>query len=1433
MCAALRAPAGGEAAAATGAARQLTVTDAGADPLFGITHGLLTGRFTDSAAASVGDVPDATAAGGATQPATSGAPDGIRGTVEAPSGGGADSSSGSFAGQPEAVYFREIARLGAQVADALEYAHRQGVIHRDIKPPNLLLDTRGNVWVTDFGLAKVVEGDDLSQSHDLVGTLRFMAPERFRGVTSPLGDVYSLGAALYELLTLQPAFAQRDQARLVDQVTREPPAPLRQHDRRIPRDLETIVLKALAKDPKNRFRSAGELHDELRRYLESRPIRSRRVGPVERLWRWSRRNPGLAAASILAVMLATALLVGSSVAAWVYRDQRMTLEIEQGKTQANLTRALQAERTANDRLARTEKAEREGQLALGQSLLSEGAALQRTGLSGQRFESLDRLAQAARILAADPEGRKLLPEIRNHAIAALCLPDLRVRRQHDCGDVFDLGVDAAVERYALVDRSGAVIVCRLDGDRELMRLPGPDHRDFWWASPAFSPDGELLVARYALKGGRGALLRVWHLSRRELLASLPSRGYAVFHPTSRRALFAAPEGGIAIWDRDERRVVRSLPLDFRPSNYAIDPAGRRLAVNNADVASPRLVILEVETGRVLANWTSHVGIGATAWSADGQLLAVGNYGRDPRVYVWNVRDGALSSVLEGHPLEVLSAQFAHTGFLLATGSWDTTTRLWDAASGEPLMSAPGGLRGFAPDDRRLAFQNRREIGVWDVATASECRTLHPGMLGNRSERRDASAVRQADFSPDGRLVATCDFDGVRLWETDSGCELAHLKTGECETVLFHPDGQSLISASIWGVYRWPISLDPAHGPDAIRVGPPELLRETAGAVDNHAAWLPDHRTLAIIDNPNARVLLVDTSRPHPAWSRAITFDAGNSHRMKMVGVSPDGRWLAVGGWYEPGARVWDLHRRRLERILCPQDAVGDTKFFTGFSPDGRWLVSCTCPDAGRTSYHFWRVGTWALERRIDQKRSGMALQPPAFTGDGRMMAMGIAPDQVMLADVATGRELARLTTLQSVTPTPLAFSPDGTKLVGRTDQKTALLWDLRQIREQLASRGLDWEAPPYPIALAATEVSGPAPAPRPVQVVGEVVEPNAARATELTELDRRLAVAPDDAEALIRRGWRFTQQKKWPEAIADLERLFRLRPGDADACWLLAEAYQETGRQAGALRAFNRLLERAPDDHEARFQRGLVALALAQPGLAADDFGRVLAVSPDLDVARYSRARALIRLGRHREALADLDFLISKGPDNFALYDLRGIVRDALGDHEQAGADREKAGTLLPSNPDALNERAWVEATGPFIQRDPERAVLLARRAVALAHSSPLILNTLGVALYRAGRYTEAIEALNRSCAAGSSGIPPYDLLFLAMAHHQEGRHQEAHRLYDQAVRWLAAQKSLPELQAKELTAFRAEAEAVLAGSFDDLPADIFAPTTEMPTRLR
>jgi tetratricopeptide (TPR) repeat protein len=430
----------------------------------------------------------------------------------------------------------------------------------------------------------------------------------------------------------------------------------------------------------------------------------------------------------------------------------------------------------------------------------------------------------------------------------------------------------------------------------------------------------------------------------------------------------------------------------------------------------------------------------------------------------------------------------------------------------------------------------------------------------------------------------------------------------------------------------------------------------------------------------------------------------------------------------------------------------------------------------------------------------------------------------MLAEAATGRELARLTTLRSVTPAPIVFSPDGTLLIAGTNQNNALVWDLRRIRDQLAPMGLDWDAPPYPALPVSSGAAGPVAPPRQVRDVGKVIEPQARRAAELAEMNRRVAANRDDAEALIHRGWLLHQQTKWLGAIADLERGLRLRPEHTDACWLLAEAYMETGNAAGALAASSRLLERTPEDFDARFQRGLLALQLAQPDVAAGDFRRVLAAEPDLVRARYHRAQALIRLGRHRDALADLNILIPKYPADDALYHLRAIVREALGERDQARYDREKASSLLSKDPIALNDQAWILATGPVARRDPERAVSLARRAVALAPGNQVILNTLGAALYRAGEYVESVSVLERSLVAGKGEFDALDLFFLAMAHHRLGDATSARGCFDRAVRWLSEGKNPSAQYVPELTGFRAEAEALLDSRPPELPADVFVP---------
>ncbi len=1080
------------------------------------------------------------------------------------------------------------------------------------------------------------------------------------------------------MLTLRPAFAESDRLKLIDQISSAAVTRPRSIDLKIPSDLETIVLKAMARDTTERYVSARALAEDLERFLADRTILARRSSVRKRTWRWCRRNRALAALTSLAASLTFAVAIVSTVAALVSIHQ----------------------------LKRTTAAERRARLALGKSLISEGAALQRTGSIGQRFDSLDRLAEAANVLSGDREGRDRLPEIRNHAIAALGLADMRVVAERDHGDVFSFSVDAALARYAVAYRSGVVVVYRLDNHRELARLPAPEEHRFWHVATRFSPDGELLVADYAGSGGRGDLLQVWHLRRRELLASVKNRDGGAFYggaftPDSRRLLFCPPAGGVDYWDRNERQVVRHLALEFTPQYLAIDPEGRWLAVNSKD-APARVVVFELESGLVFRSWTEQVGGVAISWSQDGRLLAVGSW--DGRVFVWDVAGSRLAGVLRGHTSAIVSAQFAHAGHLLVTASWDGTSRLWDAASGELLATASGSAHGFAPDDRRLAYEDGGLLGVWEVASGDECQTLQPGLLGNRDERPDATKVgSSAAFSPDGRLLATCDVDGVRLWEVDTGGEVAQLNDHGCADVLFHPDGTSLITAGKWGLFRWPIRPDRERGPDAVRVGPPELLRETGSPEWNRAAWLPDHRTLALVDNARARVLLVDSTNPHAAWSQPLALDSGENRRMASVAVSPDGRWLAVGGWKEAGIRVWDLHKRRFERLLRPNDPVRDMTFLAGFSPDGGWLSACIASNLSH-DYYFWRTATWDREHRIKQERHAGGFFPPVYTIDGRLMAVGIAPDQVLLADPTTGREVARLTTSKPVHPTPLAFSPDGTKLVAATDQKSCLIWNLRRMRDQLAPIALDWDAPPYPASSATASTAEFIAQSRNVRVVGEILEPQARRKREREEMDRRLAANPDDTVALIHRGWLSLTERRPSEAIADLEHLHHQNPDYADVERLLGRAYEDAGDPARALEFYAHALDRAPEDHYTRFDRGMIHLALGRSKQAADDFAWVLAADPTIDKVRYQRARALIRLGRYRDALSDIDLLFTTHASDPSLFHLSGTAYDALGEREPARLAWEKVHARLPKDPDVLDKTAWDFATGPLRLRDPERA---------------------------------------------------------------------------------------------------------------------------------
>jgi serine/threonine protein kinase len=226
-------------------------------------------------------------------------------------------------------FFRRVAELGMKSARALEHAHQLGVVHRDVKPANLLVDVRGELWITDFGLALFQSGTGLTMTGELLGTLRYMSPEQAwarPGQVDHRTDIYSLGVTLYELLTLQPAVDGQDRQELLHKLAHEEPRAPRRLDPAIPVELETIVLKAIAKNPGERYATAGELADDLQRYLDDKPILARRPTPWERAIKWGRRHRSLVASAVLLLLVVT---VGSVVSA-------VLLLKEQAKTEAAL-----------------------------------------------------------------------------------------------------------------------------------------------------------------------------------------------------------------------------------------------------------------------------------------------------------------------------------------------------------------------------------------------------------------------------------------------------------------------------------------------------------------------------------------------------------------------------------------------------------------------------------------------------------------------------------------------------------------------------------------------------------------------------------------------------------------------------------------------------------------------------------------------------------------------------------------------------------------------------------------------------------------------------------------------------------------------------------------------------------------------------------------
>ena len=618
-----------------------------------------------------------------------------------PASGSAEGSEGvpphdpssSLTGKADLRYYREIARLGAQVADALAYAHQRGVLHRDIKPPNLILDPLGNIWVTDFGLAKFEDGNDLSQTQDLVGTLRYMAPERFRGVSDRRGDVYALGATLYELLTLHHPFEGKDQLELIHRIENDRPVPPRKLDRNIPCDLETIVLKALAKDPNHRFASALELAAELRRFVENRPIHSRPIPYYRQFSMWCHRNPWLATANVTAATLTTVLAIVSTFYALTWRHQRNQI-------------------ASHFRDAREK---------LFDSLLSQAQAKRSSHRQGHRFDALSALAEATPIATELKLPRGRVDHLRNEAIACMALPDLKKtgRVITTPSGVIACAFDSTMTRYALRFGNGTIQVCRIDDDQKIDRFQVQRDREIFLL---FSPDGHYLATTNW--PNRPLMVRDVERHAVSLSDQVPAQlGHAAkFSPDSRRIVVAHANGELAVYDVKTGRPGPQLRVPAEPCGLAFRADGTEIAVVCVEKANRICQILDVETRRRVRRFPLLPGVRDVAWSPDGSTLATAS--DDQRIYLWDALTGNRRATLEGHISPGIVAAFDPSGVLLASDGWEGRIWLWDPVLGRPWLNLNSPIGVVVPSrDGRIVVGSEDKVTIYQLDPALEYRTL--------------------------------------------------------------------------------------------------------------------------------------------------------------------------------------------------------------------------------------------------------------------------------------------------------------------------------------------------------------------------------------------------------------------------------------------------------------------------------------------------------------------------------------------------------------------------------------------------------------------------------------------------------------------------------------------------------------------------------------
>ena len=936
------------------------------------------------------------------------------------------------------------------IVEAVAYAHLQGVIHRDIKPHNILVGPFGETILIDWGLAKdasardetnPIAGEVLTETAGPtptqmgVGTPHYMCPQQADGdAPDPRFDVYALGATLYELLSGAPPYGEGQSDAIRRKLLAGPPAAVAAVASAAPRELLAIVGKAMARDPAQRFQTAKELAEELQRFTAGRLVRTHRYSAGEMIGRWLRRPVVRAAAlALLALGCVSAVLGAQTLRESLRAEETLALQFEEQGRQ-ELIAGLPSRA-----LVYLNEAYQRGVDSPALRLLLHAASRPFNSLlfelPGSNAITAVAFSGDSRLLAAaDADGRLILWDARRGRRLATLADHLdqiqTVRFSGDGSRLVSTGRDGLVKIWTVPD---GTLLRTLDGHR----CPVID--------AVFTAGGGVVSL------GMDFTARVWDAetgafrtcvpasARRPIFASISSDGSTLYTADGREgAVYSLPgcklearwpsgeAGGVpAALDPVRRRIAWSRDTRLFVVDYGAHPAASRdmgghsdqilavsLAVDGSLVASAgadgTAKVWDAGRGELIATMSGHDGqVRRVDFSPDGRLLATA--GSDHTARLWDAGTGQLLATLEGHSELLEAARFSPDGHLLATGSLDGSVRLWDVEKASPVRSLErhqGVLRSVAsdPDGALLVTAGGDgRIVVGEVAGTGSRVVLDSGRL---------RPALSACFGPGGRTIIGAGFDGtVGLWKTEDASPLGLVQHGTgLRAVSLDPEGDKFLTvgdggrALLWTVGSSQPILLSGHG---------DTVVSAAFSADGRLAATASHdRTARVWESATGRLVM---TAAHRGTVRSAVFSPDGSH---LLTASDDGT-------------------ARLTALPPGRDATlqhGGPIANAAFSPDGRIVLSAGADGTVK----LWRAGNGSLIRSLSN--DGVPVTSASFSPDGSLV-LSTSDRMVILWDVERGSRLGALR-MRGEGMTSAIFAGTGTSVVvGAGSEGRAIIWD--------------------------------------------------------------------------------------------------------------------------------------------------------------------------------------------------------------------------------------------------------------------------------------------------------------------------------------------------------------------------------------------------------